>query len=251
MSIDSSPNIRTESVTVSVVSHGQIDLVNKLFEDLAANCPPGLAVILTHNIPEAAPVVPQNWNHHLDAVNNERPAGFGANHNAAFKHCRTPVFCVVNPDIRLGGDPLPALLASLQDERVALVGPKVSNPEGLVEDSVRRFPTVSRLLLKAFTNPVGPDYPVDRDSIEVDWVAGMFMAFRSRCFAEVGGFDERFFLYYEDVDICRRLYAKGYSIVFNPGARVIHDARRESRRNPRLMWVHAASALRYLLRKYS
>ena len=233
-----------------MVSHGQILLVNKLLEDLATKCPPHLDVILTQNVPEAPPIVPRNWNHRLDIVSNERPAGFGANHNAAFRRCRTPAFCVVNPDIRLTLDPIPILLAPMRDERIALVGPKVSNPNGGVEDSARKFPTVSSLFGKALTRPLGPDYPVDRGTVEVDWIAGMFMLFRSRCFAEVGGFDERFFLYYEDVDICRRLRSKGYSVVFNPGATVIHDARRESRRNPMLMWVHATSALRYLLRKY-
>jgi len=81
-------------------------------------------------------------------------------------------------------------------------------------------------------------------------VAGMFMAFRADAFRTANGFDERFFLYYEDVDICRRLRSRGFSVVYEPRAAVIHDARRASRHNPRLMAIHAASALRYLLRKY-
>jgi hypothetical protein len=78
----------------------------------------------------------------------------------------------------------------------------------------------------------------------------MFMLFRSDAYREVGGFDERFFLYYEDVDICRRLLARGYRCVFQPEASVIHDARRASRRDLRLMSIHAASAARYLTRWY-
>ena len=97
---------------------------------------------------------------------------------------------------------------------------------------------------------MGPDYPVDQGPIEVDWVAGMFMLFRSEDFREVGGFDERFFLYYEDVDICRRLLSRGQRCVFQPDASVIHHARRASRRDLRLMGIHASSAARYLTRWY-
>jgi len=84
----------------------------------------------------------------------------------------------------------------------------------------------------------------------VDWVAGMFMLFRGDAFRAVGGFDEHFFLYYEDVDICRRLGLFGLATLYVPGVTVIHDAQRESRRNLRLMRIHAASAARYLVRRY-
>jgi GT2 family glycosyltransferase len=84
----------------------------------------------------------------------------------------------------------------------------------------------------------------------VEWVAGMFIGFRRDAYARVGGFDERYFLYYEDVDICRRLRSHGYKVVYDTTVSVIHEARRASRRDPRLMGIHAASALRYLLSSY-
>ena len=250
MNLGSIPDAPSAAVTLSVVSHGQIGLVNQLLQDLAADVAPGLRVILTRNIAEAEPIVPPGWRHHLVVIDNRSPRGFGANHNAAFRRSATEVFCVVNPDIRLRGDPLPPLLAALEQPGLALVGPRVCGPDGRVEDSARKFPTLGRLLFKALAGAAGPDYPLDRGVIEVDWVAGMFMAIRREAFAAVDGFDERFFLYYEDVDLCRRLRSKGYAVAFNPATVVVHDARRASRRDPRLMRIHAASALRYLLRKY-
>ena len=74
----------------------------------------------------------------------------------------------------------------------------------------------------------------------------MFMLFRSEAFAAVGGFDERYFLYYEDADICRRLQGAGRPVVYVPAAEVVHDARRASRRDPRLALHHAASAWRFM-----
>jgi GT2 family glycosyltransferase len=88
---------------------------------------------------------------------------------------------------------------------------------------------------------------VDQGAVRVDWVAGMFIVFRSDAFRSVGGFDERYFLYYEDVDICRRLGAAGASVIYEPGAEVIHDARRASRRELRRAVHHLSSAVRFLV----
>lgn len=242
--------MESTSVTVSVVSHGQIGLVDQFLEDLARFCPPTLRVILTQNIPEPAPSPPPQWSHHLDVIRNDRRKGFGANHNAAFRRCESPLFCVANPDIRLTTDPFPDLAAALEGNAVAASGPLVRDLRGNAEDSARRFPTVAALVKKLFVQPGGPDYPTDRGRLEVDWIAGMFMLFRADAFRKVNGFDERFFLYYEDVDICARLQAAGYRIIYDPSVAVIHDARRASRRNLRRMANHTASALRYLLRSY-
>jgi GT2 family glycosyltransferase len=242
--------MESASVTVSVVSHGQIPLVNQLLEDLARYCPPTLRVILTQNIPEPAPSLPPQWAHRFEIIRNEKRKGFGANHNAAFERCDSPLFCVANPDIRLAGDPFPNLAAALESQAVAASGPLVRDPQGNMEDSARRFPTAATLVKKLFIQPAGPDYPTDRGRLEVDWIAGMLMLFRADAFQKVNGFDERFFLYYEDVDICARLRAAGFSIVYDPSTAVIHDARRASRRNLQQMAMHATSALRYLLRTY-
>jgi N-acetylglucosaminyl-diphospho-decaprenol L-rhamnosyltransferase len=78
----------------------------------------------------------------------------------------------------------------------------------------------------------------------------MFMLFRRDAFERVRGFDERYFLYYEDVDICRRLGAAAFRVVATPRAQAIHEAQRASRRNPRYMYWHARSMLRYLTTSY-
>lgn len=234
-------------VTVSVVSHGQNALVNGLLEDLARHCPADLPLILTENIADPVPIAVDSLGDRIQVNRNPQPRGFGANHNAAFSDCRTPYFCVVNPDIRLSADPFPPLAAAM-DERTGAAGPLVRAPGGAVEDSARRFPTLLSLARKALGAKAGPDYPADQGPVDADWIGGMFMLLNSDAFRSVGGFDERYFLYYEDVDLCRRLRAAGKSVVYNPLAEVVHDARRGSRRNPRLMRHHAASLLRYLVR---
>lgn len=235
-------------ITLSVVSHRQNALVNQLLGDLERQCSGGISIILTQNVSDPVALATGCLGHQAEVRTNDQVRGFGANHNAAFAQCRTPFFCVANPDIRLAADPFPALLASLQGERAGAAGPLVRSPSGAMEDSARRFPTAATLIRKLFVAAGGPDYATDRGPVDVDWLGGMFLLVRSDAFRAVGGFDENYFLYYEDVDLCRRLHAAGRSVVFVPGAEVVHDARRASRRDPRLALHHARSAFRFLSR---
>jgi hypothetical protein len=241
--------MQEREVTLSVVSHGQNALVNQLLEDVQRVCDDRVAVVLTQNVPDPVPLAAANLSCPAEIILNRERKGFGANHNAAFQRCRTPYFCVCNPDIRLRTDPFPALLQSLADPRVAAAGPLVRSPEGGIEDSARRFPTAATLVRKLFVERRVPDYPTDRGALEVDWTAGMFMLFRSDAYRALGGFDEAYFLYYEDVDICHRLRSSGSSVVFEPSAEVIHGAQRASRRDPRLALHHLASGFRFLWRR--
>jgi GT2 family glycosyltransferase len=227
-------------ITLSVVSHGQNGLVNALLQDLEKHCGDRVEILITENIPDDTPL-----SHH--GIRNQMPKGFGANHNAAFTRCATTYFCVCNPDIRLASDPFPALLRALQEERAAVAGPLVRNPMGEIEDSARHFPTAVSLIRKFFGEKSSGHYPADRGTVDVDWVAGMFMLFRAEAFRSIKGFDERYFLYYEDVDLCRRLHEAGSRILYEPRGEVIHDARRASRHNPTLALHHAKSGLRFLL----
>jgi GT2 family glycosyltransferase len=234
-------------MTVSVVSHGQIELVNALLGDLAAVCRSPLEVVLTQNTPEPA-LDRQSVAFDLKVIQNKAPKGFGANHNAAFAISRGSLFFVVNPDVRLTRDPFPMLAGSLSDPGVGAAAPRVVSAEGRVEDSARRFPTPGSILAKAMgLRPEGAGYPMGEGAVDVDWVAGMFMGFRREVFAEAGGFDERYFLYYEDVDLCARLRAAGYRIRWEPEAEVIHNARRSSHRNLRFLFWHLRSMTRYFL----
>jgi GT2 family glycosyltransferase len=235
-------------ITLSVVSHRQNALVNALLEDVRRVCADRVALVLTENVKDSEALRTDDLSRVEGLVRNDAARGFGANHNAAFARCRTPYFCVCNPDIRLPQDPFPALLDGLADPAAGVAGPLVRSPAGRVEDSVRRFPTAASLVKKLFVERREPEYPTDRGAIEVDWVAGMFMLFRSDAYAALGGFDEGYFLYYEDVDICRRLWAAGRRVVFQPRAEVTHDARRASRRDPALALHHLRSALRFLSR---
>jgi N-acetylglucosaminyl-diphospho-decaprenol L-rhamnosyltransferase len=234
-------------VTLSVVSHGHGALLGLLFDDLARHCGNRVHVVLTLNIPERLPFDPTALPFPVEVIENTTPKGFGANHNAAFGSCRTDAFCILNPDIRLEADPFPRLLDALAAPGVGLVAPRILSPAGTTEDSARRYPTVARLLRKALVSATRIDYDMTGGRFSSDWVAGMFMLVRREAFAAVRGLDERYFLYYEDVDLCRRLHRAGYDVVCVPEVSAIHAARRASRRDLKHMRWHLTSMARFLL----
>ena len=233
--------------TISVVSHRQGPLVERLLGDLAALPAEWIAkVVLTRNLPDDPIHVPSSLPFPLDLVDNGQPRGFGANHNAAFARCDTPWFAVLNPDLRLSGDPFAALLAAAQAE-TALLSPKVLEPDGRTADSARLLPTPSRLARRVLARlgawPGSRGHAEPRES-RAEWFAGMFMLLRSDALRAVGGFDERFHMYCEDVDLCARLRLAGWGIRQVDATSVVHDARRASRRSARHLGWHLASLCR-------
>jgi N-acetylglucosaminyl-diphospho-decaprenol L-rhamnosyltransferase len=231
-------------VSVSIVSHAQAALAATLVSQLDTCAEVG-QIVLTSNVPEAVSAASSTGC--VQTVTNHSPQGFAANHNAAFRRCTRPYFCVLNPDIQLVGNPFPELLQAMQRDESMLTAPSVISPQGYVEDNARYFPTWLSLARKALGGHDGRyEIEIGQPSIAVDWVAGMFMLFRSEDFARLGGFDERYFLYYEDVDICARAWRAGMKVMVCPSVSVIHDARRDSHRSWHYMRWHLASMFHFL-----
>lgn len=231
------------SITISIVSHNQDYLLRLILNDLAHHAREA-NVIITHNLPQQTLFLTPEG---LDTrqIVNPRPKGFGSNHNAAFEQADTPFFCVANPDLRLTDNPFPALLDCMNDPQIGLVAPMAVNALGVYDGNARRFPTPSGLLRKLICGDDARYEITSGSPIPVDWAAGMFMLFRSEAFEAIGGFDEGFHLYYEDVDICTRLWNAGWKVMLHPGVQVVHDAQRTSHRNFRYMRWHIASMARY------
>lgn len=233
-------------IAVSIVSHGQGALVAQLLQDIRSHCAAtSLNVLLTLNIEERLPFDAADFPFEILIISNRQRRGFAANHNAAFAQACGEYFCVLNPDIRFDNDPFPALMAGLADAAVGVAAPLVLGPGGNIEDSARRFPTPLGLARKLFGGPHVPDYAITQALVYPDWIAGMFMLWRSEVFRQLGGFDEGFFLYYEDVDICVRLRRTGFRVLLVAVVKVTHYAQRASRRNVRYLRWHLASILRY------
>jgi N-acetylglucosaminyl-diphospho-decaprenol L-rhamnosyltransferase len=240
---------QSAKVSISIVSHQQIALIGNLLQDLHLHCTMPVEVILTLNVPEPVPFDPAQYRFPVMIIHNDRAKGFGANHNAAFIDARSEYFCVLNPDIRIEQDPFPALLNLLANPKVGVAAPLVVNPLGGVEDSARRFPTLSSILRKFIVGDHAVDYPIANEVVFPDWVAGMFMIFRTEIYRAISGFDESYFLYYEDVNLCWSLQRRGYGVALVPAARVVHTAQRASHHDLKHFYWHLSSMLRFLRKR--
>jgi N-acetylglucosaminyl-diphospho-decaprenol L-rhamnosyltransferase len=234
------------TLTLSVVSHGHGVLLWRLLDDLQRHASlRGTRVIVTLNVPEDFDSA--RWpGLNLLVLRNEHPRGFGANHNAAFLQATGRWFGVLNPDLRVPVDPFPALLAAAGAKaRPGVVAPHIVDTEGLDEDSVRANLTPWSLLLRRFDPGAGQvSVSADGGAPGFFWLAGMFLLFSVDAYRRIGGFDERFFLYCEDYDICARLHLDGADIAIVPAATAIHAAQRDSHRTSRHLRWHLVSLAR-------
>jgi N-acetylglucosaminyl-diphospho-decaprenol L-rhamnosyltransferase len=188
--------------------------------------------------------------------------GFSAGVNAGARLATGRHLLILNPDTQVMPGALEAMVGYLDAHpETAVVGARVENRGGTVQRSARRFPTMLTGLAgrsSLFTR-LWPGNPLSRRDVladahttapvEVDWVAGSCMAVRSEAFEQVGGMDERYFLYWEDADLCKRLREAGWRTVYLPSAVIVHGVGR-SRRHARSLSVRAfhRSAYRYFAR---
>lgn len=223
-------------VTVSIVSHGQLALVRPLMEELDRFSSGMVAkVVLTINIPEADLLAGATWGFEIERIENAAPRGFGANHNSAFAHCATPWFLVLNPDIRFDADVLAPLLAQASP-RSGLLTPRILEPGKPAPEQHRAIITPHEIVARKRPGYVRPAVP--------HWIPGLFMLFRSEAFRTIGGFDERFFMYGEDFDICARTQLAGWMLQVAEDLLARHDARRASRTDAKHLYWHITSLLK-------
>ena len=240
-------------LSLSIVSHGHGPAVLALLAQLAALRGPRPArVLLTINQAEPAltgPVRAMAWPFELVLLENSAPLGFGTNHNRAFARDRrsaapADAFAVINPDIRLHGNPFAPLLAALAASRVGCVYPVQLDAAGWPQDQERRLPTPGRLLRRALARGLGRRPHEVSGGQRPDWVNAAFLLLRSDAYLSIGGFDEAYHMYCEDVDLCLRLQLAGWRLQGVPEAVVEHAAQRASHRQPRHLAWHVQSLLR-------
>lgn len=169
-----------------------------------------------------------------------RNLGMGAGNNLGVREARGTFLLILNPDTIIYPDAVRILFDFMRDrDDVGIAGPKLLNPDKTLQYSCLRFPRLwTPILRRTFlgrfaANHLGRYLMVDFDheSIrDVDWMIGSCLMIRSDFYRNVGGFDEQFFMYFEDIDLCRRAWRAGFRVVYCPQAVVVHDHARGSAR---------------------
>ena len=189
-----------------------------------------ISVFVVDNLcPESSPATVADLP--LTVVETGRNAGFGAGCNAGARCGSAPAILFLNPDAQLAPEAALALAESLRlDPTLAAVGPRIVGEDGAVHRSARREPRLRSAFAEAMlVHRLVPRAQwateLIRDPVhgaEVEWLSGAALCVDRSAFEAIGGFDERFFLYSEDTDICVRLRDAGYRVRFDPAVTAVH-----------------------------
>jgi len=190
---------------------------------------------------------------------NQENVGYARGCNRGMAQVQADYYLILNPDIVVEPGALDRLISFAESHpRAGMVGPQLLNPDGTIQHSCRRFYTLKTLLLRrTFLGRVFPRSKTvrlhlmedfDHQTIRpVDWVLGGCLLVRKSAMDRVGPMDERFFLYFEDVDWCYRMWQAGYEVLYNPDSRFLHHHRRGSAQGKfsKSFWLHLGSLISF------
>jgi len=183
--------------------------------------------------------------------------GYGAGINRGVAIAGPGDVLVCNPDLLLDPDCISALVGRLKAEPdLGIVGPRLRNPDGSTYVSGRPFPSVQDALGHAFVGLVWRGNPWSRrylqtgwdrlEAADVDWASGALLLVRRSTYQQLGGFDERFFMFMEDVDLCWRARQAGWRVAVEPAAGAVHMVGASRAARPyRMVVAHHRSLWRY------
>lgn len=235
-------------ISLSIVSHGNREQIAGLLASLQEHEPrtEQIQVILTDNLKDDLPSLPPSPWHSLVILRNDRQLGFAQNHNRAFAQAQGRYFAILNPDLLFVQPVFERLIARLHDHTADLIAPQIIDHNGAMQDSVRPMPTPWGIIRRRLPGyRFHPPLPDSNGLIRPQWMAGMFLLMTSETYRQLGGMDERFRLYFEDVDFCARARLQGMRLLADTQVQVRHDAHRASRRHPYYLFLHIQSALRF------
>ena len=195
-------------------------------------------------------------------LRNEINVGFGRANNQAFKVCDADAYLVTNPDVVVAAGSLDILMRRLLENPAAgLIGARLRYPDGRLQSSCRRLPTLRSVLLRGFlAEKQSSRFELIRRYLmtgetfaaptRVDWLLGSCLLIKREALRQVGGFDEDFFMYYEDIDLCYRIAQAGWAVEYHPDVEWVHDYRRQSALPGqwKLRLAHFRSALLFLIK---
>ena len=188
---------------------------------------------------------------------NNANVGFGAAHNIAFSAIgsNSDFHLILNPDITFLPDVIPRIVKVMQHSlEIGVLMPRINYPDGSLQRLCKLLPTPIDLIFRRFV-PIKSlqnrincryelhDLPQDK-LLDVPSISGCFLMLRSQLLRDIGGFDERYFMYLEDVDLVRRIGALA-RVVYDPRVSVVHEYAKGSYRNKKLLVYHMKSAVLY------
>jgi GT2 family glycosyltransferase len=231
-------------LAVVVVSYNTVGLLRQCLRSVELPGAPPLELFVVDNASTdgSADMVAGEFPR-AQLIRNDQNVGFSRANNQALRLASAKYLCLLNSDAEVRDGALARMVGYLDAHPdVGVVGPRLLYPDGSPQSSRRRFPTIATALIESTVVqrwlPNAPalrryyvaDVPDDRVQ-EVDWLVGACIVVRREAIDDVGLLDERFFMYSEELDWCRRIRAAGWRIVYLPGAVAVHHESRSAEQN--------------------
>jgi GT2 family glycosyltransferase len=240
-------------VDVVIVSYNSRDRLRACVEPLVL-VPDARVIVVDNASPDASLDEVQDLP--VTRIQLDSNGGFAHGVNVGWRAGDAPYVLLLNPDARIDGPSLRVLVSALRDEPdLGAAAPRIVDGDGSLDWSQRRYPRLRSTFARAFflhrlwpsaewSDEVIRDEQAYAVRGRPDWVSGACVLIRRTALAQLGGLDEGFFMYAEDIDLCKRLRAAGYDVLFEPGALVEHEGGASAPRTT-LLPVLAASRMRY------
>jgi N-acetylglucosaminyl-diphospho-decaprenol L-rhamnosyltransferase len=195
-------------------------------------------------------------------IRNATNRGFGAASNQGMRAGTAPWVFLLNPDARVTGGTFGGLLkVAAGRPRAGAIGVLTRTEDGSIYASARKVPSYAEATGHALVSPFAPDNPWSRaytmagwdraTERRVDWVSGSSVLLRRETLNQVGLFDESYFMYVEDLDLCTRMRAAGWEVWFSPEMEVVHEVGSVTRGKRRMTMEHSKSMYRYFVKHRS
>jgi len=247
-----------ELLTASLVTfHNNFDDISKVIESFLL-CTLDSILIVSDNS-DTRILESMCVNERIIYIYNGKNLGFGGGHNVALGRANalgSTYHAFLNPDIYFSGGVFESLIKFMDENTsVGLLMPRIVFPDGSLQKLCKLFPSPWNLIfrrfipLKSIKKAMDKNYELSMFSydktIEVPTISGCFMLGRTEILYSVNGFDLRYFMYMEDVDLCRKIWMKEKSVVFYPNVSVVHKYEKGSYKNNKLLKYHIQSAISY------
>ena len=237
-------------VFVSVVSHNQEDLITKYFKNYPKQIGDfelKLAVLDNTGSYELEEFCK---NEKIFYHKNKTPHGFGENHNIMFNLLNPAdddIFVVSDPDINADYNKILGFFENFKKNNLSVATPRsyLDKEKNILDFPDRYFPYLANFFISILTGK-RLHYGSNLAQQHPEWISGSYMVFKGLVYRDLKGFDESFFMYCEDIDICYRAYEKGYKIFLDTSHFIEHDSRMDSRKFfSKTIWMHIKTAFKY------
>lgn len=199
----------------------------------------------------------------ISSIYNDKNRGFASANNQAIRSSAADFFFLLNSDTEVYKNSLKDVFDYIENydcaEKIGITGPRIINSDGSVQNSCRKFPSLLSAAVHNVLSIFNPENKFSKEykmadadkskSFETDWVSGSAMLIEKTALATTGLFDEKYFMYVEDVDLCYRMWKAGYKVIYYPKIEILHHVGKSGNNNPvKVQKLMQKSALRFFVK---